>query len=129
MKKVRTTQLILNGVALPYVSGDRYSAHPATLSRQVEMISGRVVSEERGKVWRITYSADYIDDTTCRAALAVLRAGTPFTAAFLPDNGDELVSAEVLVESLTDPTFAFTSHGVPRWHNVGFTLREVRPHD
>ena len=119
MKKVRTTQLILDGVALPYVSGDRYSAHPATLSRQVEMISGRVVSEERGKVWRIT----------CRAALAVLRAGTPFTAAFLPDNGDELVSAEVLVESLTDPTFAFTSHGVPRWHNVGFTLREVRPHD
>lgn len=68
MKKVRTTQLILNGVALPYVSGDRYSAHPATLSRQVEMISGRVVSEERGKVWRITYSADYIDDTTCRTA-------------------------------------------------------------
>ena len=88
MKKVRTTQLILDGVALPYVSGDRYSAHPATLSRQVEMISGRVVSEERGKVWRITYSADYIDATTCRAALAVLRAGTPVTAAFLPDNGD-----------------------------------------
>lgn len=62
MKKVRTTQLILDGMALPYVSGDRYSAHPATLSRQVEMISGRVVSEERGKVWRITYSADYIDE-------------------------------------------------------------------
>lgn len=128
MMKTRTTQLILNGIALPYVSRDRYSAHPVTLSRQVEMISGRVVEEQRGKVWQISYGADYIGDALCRQALAVLRGG-PFTAAFLPDDGDELISATVRVESLTDPTFAFTSHGVPRWHNIAFTLREVRPHD
>lgn len=129
MKKIRTTQLILDGVALPYVSGDRYSAHPAALSRQVEMVSGRVVSEDRGQVWRITYSADYISDDIYRAALGVLRSGKPFQAVFLPDDADDKIPATVLVESLTQPTFAFTSHGVPRWHGLGFTLREVRPHD
>lgn len=128
MSRIRTQQLILNGVALPYVSRDRYSAHPVTLSRQVEMISGRIVEEQRGKVWQISYSADYIGDALCRQALEVLRGGS-FTATFLPDNGDELISTTVRVESLTDPTFAFTSHGVPKWHNLAFTLREVAPHD
>lgn len=129
MMKVRTTQLIVGGVVLPYVSHDRYSAHPDDLSRQVEMISGRVVKERRGKVWRISYSADYLDEATKNAALAVLRGGASFQAVFLPDDGTEMVTATVLVESLTPPTFAFTSHGVVRWHNLAFTLREVTPHD
>ena len=59
----------------------------------------------------------------------MLRSGKPFQAIFLPDDADAKITATVFVESLTQPTFAFTSHGVPRWHNVGFTLREVRPHD
>lgn len=128
MKK-RTTQLILGDVVLPYVSGDRYSAYPDMLSRQVEMISGRVVEEQRGKVWRVSWSCDYLPTETKDAALAVLRSGEPFQAVFLPDNGTEMVAATVLTESLTPPTFAFTSHGVVRWHNLAFTLREVTPHD
>lgn len=129
MKKTRTTQLIIGDVVLPYVSRDRYSAYPEDLSRQVEMISGRVVEERRGKVWRVSYSADYLDDATKNAALAVLRGGTSFPAVFLPDTGAEMVTATVRTESLTPPTFAFTSHGIVRWHNLAFTLREVTPHD
>ena len=34
-----------------------------------------------------------------------------------------------LVDSITQPTFAFSKGGVGLWHNVGFTLREVKPHD
>lgn len=128
MKK-RTTQLILGDVVLPYVSGDRYSAYPDMLSRQVEMISGRVVEEQRGKVWRVSWSCDYLPTETKDAALEVLRSGEPFQAVFLPDNGTEMVAATVRTESLTPPTFAFTSHGVVRWHNLAFTLREVTPHD
>lgn len=127
--KTRTTQLVLAGVALPYTSRDRYRAYPDTLSRQAEMISGRMVAEQRGKVWRVSYSCDWLDDATKNAVLATLRSGEPFEAVFLPDNGTEMVPATMRTESLTPPSFAFTSHGAVRWHNLSFTLREVRPHD
>lgn len=127
--KTRTTQLIIDGVALPYVAHDRFCAYPDTLSRQVEMVSGRVVSEQRGKVWRVSYSCDYLDDAARNAVLAVLRSGEPFVASFLPDDGTEMVAATMRAESLIPPTFAFTSHGVVRWHNLSFELREVDPHD
>lgn len=126
--KTRTTQLIIGGVVLPYVAHDRYRAYPDMLGRQSEMISGRVVEEQRGKVWRVSYSCDYLPTETKDAALAVLRSGEPFEAVFLPDNSTEMVAATVRTESLTPPSFAFTSHGVVRWHELTFTLREVTPH-
>ena len=49
--------------------------------------------------------------------------------AYLPDEGDEAVTGIFLTESITQPTYAFSRGGVPYWHNFGFTLREVKPHD
>ena len=123
-------QLILNGqVELPQTSGDKYRCYPATLSQQLDMISGRRVLEERGHVQMIEYSYDYMGNALMRAVLGILRGGTSFPVAYLPDEGDDLVTGMFLTESITQPTFAFSRSGVPYWHNFGFTLREVKPHD
>lgn len=123
-------QLILNGqVELPETSRDKYKCYPATLSQQVDMISGRRVLEERGHVQMIEYSYDYMGNALMRAVLGILRGGTSFPVAYLPDEGDTLVTGMFLTESITQPTMAFSRAGVPYWHNFAFTLREVKPHD
>ena len=122
-------QLILDGnIALPQTSWDKYRCYPSLLTQQVEMISGRLVEEVRGVVQMIEYSYDYMGNGLMQQVLAVLRSGTSFSAAYLPDEGDELVSGIFLCTSITQPTFAFSRGGVPYWHNFGFTLREVKPH-
>lgn len=123
------TQLIINGILLPETSRDKYQCYPGELSVNVEMISGRTVREVRGHVQYIVWSYDYMGNELWRQLAQVLRGNTSITVAYLPDDADELVSGEFLVESITQPTFAFSRGGVGLWHNVGFTLREVRPHD
>lgn len=124
------TQLILNGgIALPEVSRDQYKCYPATLSQQVEMISGRLVEEVRGHVQMIEYAYDFMGNDLMRQVLAVLRSGQSFPAAYLPDEGNQLVSSVFLCTSITQPSFAFSRRGIPYWHNFAFTLREVKPHD
>lgn len=121
-------QLIINDVLLPTTTRDRYSCYPEDLKEQLTMISGRVVEEVRGTVQKITYSYDYMGDAKCREVLGVLRSRGVKTVAYLPDNGDELVTSTFLVESITQPTLAFFQGGVAKWHNLAFTLREVKPH-
>lgn len=123
------TQLILNGdIALPQTSWSKYRSYPSVLNQQVEMISGRMVAEVRGIVQMIEYSYDYMGNDLMRQALAVLRSGSAFPVAYLPDEGDQLVSGVFLCTSITQPVFAFSRAGAPYWHNFGFILREVKPH-
>ena len=114
---------------LPQSSHDRYACWEEDLSVQVDMISGRRVIESRGKVWKASYTFDTLDAGTLRLLLAVLRSGAPFPATVLPDNRDEPVTSIFLVESMTQPTFAFAVDGKAVWHNLGFTIREEEPHD
>lgn len=121
-------QLIIDDVALPTATHDRYQAYPEDLTVDVQMISGREPQEARGTVWRIVYSYDYMGDDKCREVLGVLRRSGPKTVTFLPDNSDKLVTSKFKVTSITNPTLAFFKGGVPKWHNFGFVLREVKPH-
>lgn len=123
------TQLIINGIALPEASGGKYQCYEGTLSEQIEMISGRMVTEVRGHVWNIEYAYDYMGNELTRRLLAALRSGTAMTVKYLPDNSDELEESTFLCEDLTPPTFAFSRSGKPFWHDIKFKLREVRPHD
>lgn len=124
------TQLILNGsIVLPETSQGKYRCYPATLSQQVEMISGRLVEEERGHVQMVEYAYDYMGNSLMRQVLEVLRSGQSFPAAYLPDGADTLQSGVFLCTSLTQPVMAFSRRGVPYWHSFAFTLREVKPHD
>ena len=122
-------QLIIGGVTLPETSNDKDSAYPREIGTQIDMISGRRVTESRGHVEIITYSYDYMGNDLMRQVLTVLRSGTAFTAQYLPDDSDKLKSSEFVVESMENPTFAFSRSGKPFWHNISFTLREVSPHD
>ena len=123
------TQLVINGIVLPETSGGKYKCYEGTLSDQIEMISGRVVTEVRGHVQYIEYSYDYMGNELVRQLLSALRAGTALTVKYLPDNGDDMKTSTFICEDLTPPVFAFSRSGKPYWHDIAFTLREVRPHD
>lgn len=123
------TQLILDDVYMPQVSGDRYSCWEDLLGETVTMISGRVVSEIRGKVWKASVRYDWLPAATYQRALNILRGGDPFRAAVLTSAGTELVASSFLVESLTPATFAFADNGEAVWRGLAFTIREVEPHD
>lgn len=126
-----TNQIVLNGLPLPQASFDRYACWEESLTRQLDMISGRRVLERIGrkwKVWRVRWACDYLEDEICQPALEILRSGGPLTASVLPDNGGGMVTASFVVESVTDPTFLIDDDDRPVWHGLGFTLREERPH-
>ena len=125
---IKEKQLIINGVELPTSTHDRYQAYEEDLRVEVPMISGRVVDEVRGTVWRIGYAYDYMGDAKMQEVLAVLRSRGSKTVTFLPDNSTQLLTSVFRVESLTPPTLAFYRNGTPKWHNLSFTLREVKPH-
>ena len=122
------TQIILNGVYLPQMSHDRYACWEEELAETVPMVSGRVVKEVRGRVYKARWGCDVLDDETYKAALAVLRSGKSFAATVLPDNGEEMISSTFLVESITPATFAFAASGKAIWHGLAFQIREVEPH-
>ena len=124
------TQLIINNsIYLPQTSRDRYKCYPALLSTSVDMISGRRVMEIRGSVQMIEYSYDYMGNDLMRQLNSVLRSGQSFPVSYLPDDSDRMAVSTFLTETFPQPTFAFSRAGVPYWHNIAFTLREVRPHD
>ena len=123
------TQLIIGGVVLPQTSHDKYRCYPQTLGRQLEMISGRVVTEARGHVQIIEYAYDYMGDALMRPLMAALRSGEAMEVSYLPDNSAEMATGRFVVTDMTSPTFAFSKSGKAYWHNIKFELREVSPHD
>ncbi len=124
------TQINLkNNLPLPEVSRDKYACWEEMLSVQVDMILGRRVIEQRGKVWKVSYSYDYMGEVMLRAVLKVLRGDAPFVATVLPDDSDEPVTSTFVVESMSQPTMAFSRRDKAYWHNISFTLREERPHE
>lgn len=124
----KPVQLIVDGIYLPHTGRDRYQCYPAELGESLPMISGRMVREIRGVVQMISYSYDYMGNEAWRQLAAVLRSGKSFPVTYLPDDSDEMRTGNFLVDSLTNPTFAFSRDGVGLWHNIQFTLREVKPH-
>ena len=122
-------QLQINGLDLPETSWDRYRCYENILSQKVEMISGRVTEEIRGKVWKIEYSYDYMGAAEYRRLLNILRGGRLLNVVFLPDNDIIYKTGRFIVESLSPASYAFSRDGVPRWHNFSFVLREERPRD
>lgn len=123
------TQLIINSVVLPKTSGDKYRCYPTKLTEQLEMISGRVVTEIRGTVQVIEYAYDYMPDAQYRALLAALRANPPIAVTYLPDDSNDMRTSDFVVTSYPMPTFAFAKGDKPFWHGISFQLREVKPHD
>ena len=118
-----------NRFEVPFTSLDKYQCYPVEIGSSEEMISGLVVTESRGHVQVIDYSYDCMGNVLWRRLASFLRSGKPFTVRYLPDNGDELIESSFICTSLTPPKFAFEQDNIPYWHDIQFSLREVRPHD
>lgn len=123
------TQLIIEGVALPEVKLGAYTAVRQPLLQDVDMISGRRVTELRGSVWHLDYSIEYLSVEMYRALMSALRKHTDLQVFFLPNNSDDLAAGVFLVETAPAPSFACSVDGAGVWTNVSFSLREVRPSD
>ena len=126
----KSPQLIINGIQLPFVSNDRYSAYEDELGVVETMADGSSVFEIQGMVWRVKYSCDKLPDDTLRALLSLLRRKQELSVFFVPEGQTEMRSAIMFCDNLnTGPTVAFAKNGAPIWHNLAFTLREVYAHD
>ena len=122
-------QLSFTDLTLPETKGRRYFAYEDILKVQLQMASGRMVEEIRGKVWVIEYTYDTMTNEMLRELLAILRGAGGFQVAFLPDNSDEPITGTVLCTKQPKPAYAMDHQGEAVWTNVSFTLREVEPHD
>lgn len=128
------TQLILdvNGVAmaLPESRKGGYTAQEEDLTVEVEMISGRIVRELRGKVWRVSYQYGFFSDADRAKVIEACRKGrrTPILCSFLPPESEEMVSTSFFVTNFTEPKFMWSSAGKPLWSDFSVEMREVRPH-
>ena len=89
------TQLILDttgyNVQLPETHKGGYKADTEDLSVEVTMITGRIVKEIRGSVWRVSYQYGYFDDALKNDFIAACEKGRkqPITCGFLPQESTE----------------------------------------
>ena len=124
-------QLTLDGMELPEARKGAYRAWREDLGVEVSMISGRLVKEIRGTVWRVVYQYGYFSDSERRRVIESCRKGRaqPIVCAFLPPDRDELISKEFFITSFTEPKFMWSSDGTPVWGDFAIELREVKPSD
>lgn len=134
-------QLIIDGMEMPESKKGGYTVEREALSVDLEMISGRIVREVRGYVWRITYQYGYLTDEQRTAFLAKCEKGQrePIEVGFLvpDDEGETLRYSQFIVTALKRPTFRwgrldepdFVDVWTPIWADFQVELREVYPSD
>lgn len=119
------TQLIINGHAYPETSHDKYKCYPQELGETFRMINSRLVTEVRAVVMVIEYSYDYFYDEQMRQCLSDLRGRNDLTVQYLDPESGQMKTSVFRCTVKPSPTYAFSVGGVPRWHNINFTLEEV----
>ena len=136
-------QLILDvggeAIELPESRKGGYNAYREELSQQIQMISGRLVKEVRGTVWRVSYQYGYFDDDTAQKVLEACEKGrkSPLICSFLTQGSHDMLTSSFFVTSFTRPKFMWsrivTENGeektVPMWADFSVELREVKPSD
>ncbi|MBQ3199079.1 MAG: hypothetical protein IJB67_01745 [Firmicutes bacterium] len=118
--------LVINGIELPAVSRDRYSAPLVALESSKEAIDGTVIREHRGWRRQINYEIDYLGNEKTRQLLAALRSGRELVVQFLPDDDDYPQTMSFFCTRYPQPRAAFAKGGVLLWHNISFTLESVK---
>lgn len=138
-------QLVLDAdgenIVLPESQNTGYTVYKELLSESLEMVTGRMVLEERGTVWHISYQYGYFDEQTRNKLIAVCEKGrkTPITCGFLPQDSTDnnLTYSSFFIIDYSRPQFYWSkkqlSNGqykdVPMWGNFSVELREVKPSD
>lgn len=139
------TQLILDtggyNIALPESMKQGYEAYLEDMSTELVMVTGRMVSELRGSVWRVKYQYGYFNDETKNNVIAACQKGRrqPIVCRFLPPtSAGPLSTSRFLVVSFQYPKFMWSRmqnngtdqvSAVPVWGDFSMELREVEPSD
>lgn len=139
------TQLILDtggySISLPESVKCGYQAYREDLSVEVQMVTGRIVREIRGTVWKVLYQYGYFDSDTKNKVIAACQKGRrePITCGFLaPESSEELTYSQFFVTAFSSPKFMWSALStdaggekqvVPMWADFSVELREVRPSD
>lgn len=136
-------QLILdmeeNLLVLPESKKGGYTVREESLLEDVPMISGRMVREYRGKVWRITHQNGYLSEADMVKFINACEKGMSksILCSFLVQGETEMRSSVFIVTAYTRPKFMWsrvvaadgTEKTVPLWGDYSVELREVKPHD
>lgn len=129
------TQLILDtsgfNLVLPESQKGGYRAYEEDLSVEKQMISGRLVKELVGTVWRIEYQYGFFSGEEKDAVIAACQKGRrePIECAFLPPSGqNEMIAGTFFVTEFSSPKFMWSSDGKALWADFSLSLREVSPH-
>lgn len=118
-------QLMINGVAYPETTHDRYKCYTEDLGEDMRMVNSRLITEVRARIVVIEYSYDYFKDALMRTCLRDLRGGADLEVQYLAPEENALQSGVFRCTRKPSPTFAFSVNGSPRWHNISFKLEEV----
>lgn len=123
------TFLTIDGIWLEDIESDGYKVYEKTLDVELRMVSGRMVREERGKVWVIEVSFSAIDPDTLTRLDTVIRSRKTHNIAFLPANGQtEVRTGEFLLTSLPTPALFSWLSDLPEWSGYSLIFEEVKPH-
>lgn len=122
-------------IAMPESRKDGYKAELVPLSVDKTMISGRMVMELSGEVWRITYKYGYFEEEMKNQVIAACQKGrrTPIGCTFLPPKSRDYITSRFWVLDFKDPKFYWFKNDrgtrIPLWGDFSLTLREVKPSD
>lgn len=128
------TQLILDvggmAIALPESQKGGYLALEEDLSVEITMVTGRLVKELRGVVWRVSYQYGYFNDADRARIITACRNGrrSPIICSFLTPESEEMQTSEFFVTSFSEPKFMWSADGKPMWADFSLELREVNSH-
>lgn len=126
------TQLIIDGVQLPESRNGGYVIQKEQLGTDVVMISGRIVRESRGSVWRIKYQYGYFKPDQMNEVIAACEKGRkePILCGYLPqDSTGALSYGNFVVTKFNRPRFFWSRQGNPMWGDFSVELREEKPSD
>ena len=133
-------QLILDvegmALALPESRKGGYDAHKEPLMENVEMISGRMTRETRGKVWVLSHQNGYLDEIDMNRFIEACEKGLAqsILCSFLVQGETELRTSRFHVTGYKRPKFMWSrtvtdEKAVPVWGDYSVSLREVKPSD
>ena len=135
------TQLILDAdgynLVLPESRKGGYTPVFSPLSVDVEMITGRLVRELRGNVWKIDYQYGYFTEDMKNLVIAACEKGKrePITCGFLPPTSTSALNySRFWVMDFSYPKFYWSRPKpdgtiIPLWGDFNLSLREVKPGD
>lgn len=122
--------LVINNILIPDMEQDSLTIYEQPLDQTLRMISGRMVIEERGRIWVIKANFEDIDPDLFRRMTASLRSNWIHNIAFLPpDGGKEVIASRFVLTQQPAPALRSWQDEYPAWASLSYTFEEEEPHD